>query len=201
MRRIRLNFSNHRILDITDCEWKDLCILLLGSHERVTVPPSGLTYGCVHISAGNEFDHRPGDALFDELCRKFDAVLEEAKSKHMEKPNIHKESFQQRLSQLLIDIAQLLDGWHQDGTAWSEWDESVRRRVMEMMIEIDSYDITEPKDELFRRFVNWLRGDDKEFSRWLVEFRDSRCRCTGEHGRTATNGICDACHRTAEWAQ
>jgi len=46
---MRLNFSNHRIVDITECEWKDLCILLLGSHERVTVPPTGLSYGCVHI--------------------------------------------------------------------------------------------------------------------------------------------------------
>jgi hypothetical protein len=30
---------------------------------------------------------------------------------------------------LMPDIAQLLDGWHQDGTDWSEWDESVRERL------------------------------------------------------------------------
>lgn len=33
------------------------------------------------------------------------------------------------LTQLLIDIAQIFDGWHADGTAWTEWDESVRRRI------------------------------------------------------------------------
>ncbi len=33
---------------------------------------------------------------------------------------------------LLCDVAQLLDGWHNDGTAWTEWDESVRRRVSDM---------------------------------------------------------------------
>lgn len=37
----------------------------------------------------------------------------------------HRES----LGDLLCDIAQILDGWHADGTAWSEWDESVRRRL------------------------------------------------------------------------
>jgi len=36
------------------------------------------------------------------------------------------------LRHLLCDVAQLLDGWHQDGTAWSEWDESVRKRVVEI---------------------------------------------------------------------
>lgn len=36
---------------------------------------------------------------------------------------------QMQLIQLLTDVAQLLDGWHNDGTAWSEWDESVRQRV------------------------------------------------------------------------
>jgi hypothetical protein len=30
---------------------------------------------------------------------------------------------------VLCDVAQLLEGWHADGTAWSEWDESVRQRV------------------------------------------------------------------------
>jgi hypothetical protein len=30
---------------------------------------------------------------------------------------------------LLTDVAQLLDGWHNDGTAWSEWDEHVRQQV------------------------------------------------------------------------
>lgn len=28
--------------------------------------------------------------------------------------------------------SQLLDGWHQDGTAWSEWDESVRKELSEL---------------------------------------------------------------------
>lgn len=32
---------------------------------------------------------------------------------------------------LTPDIAQLMDGWHQDGTAWTEWDESVRSRLSE----------------------------------------------------------------------
>lgn len=36
-----------------------------------------------------------------------------------------------QLSDLLVDIAQVFDGWHQDGTAWTEHDESVRQRVSE----------------------------------------------------------------------
>jgi len=33
----------------------------------------------------------------------------------------------------LIDCCQLLDGWHQDGTAWSAWDESVRQRIGKLL--------------------------------------------------------------------
>jgi hypothetical protein len=36
------------------------------------------------------------------------------------------------LRDLLCEVAQLLDGWHNDGTAWSAWDESVRKRVSAM---------------------------------------------------------------------
>lgn len=41
----------------------------------------------------------------------------------------HEEDCPGRLQDLLVDVAQILDGWHQDGTAWSEWDESVRKRI------------------------------------------------------------------------
>jgi len=33
----------------------------------------------------------------------------------------------------LIDCCQLLDGWHQDGTAWSAWDESMRQRIGKLL--------------------------------------------------------------------
>jgi phage-related baseplate assembly protein len=33
------------------------------------------------------------------------------------------------IQRLLVDVAQIFDGWHADGTAWTEWDESVRKRV------------------------------------------------------------------------
>lgn len=33
------------------------------------------------------------------------------------------------LEHLLGHVSQLLDGWHNDGTAWSKWDEQVRIRV------------------------------------------------------------------------
>lgn len=34
------------------------------------------------------------------------------------------------LDQLLFEITQIFDGWHSDGTAWSEYDESVRQRII-----------------------------------------------------------------------
>lgn len=43
----------------------------------------------------------------------------------------------ERLRRLLCDVGQLLDGWHNDGTAWSEWDESVRKRVADEMRLVD----------------------------------------------------------------
>jgi hypothetical protein len=37
----------------------------------------------------------------------------------------------------LCNITQLLDGWHADGTAWSTWDESVRKEAVELQVEIE----------------------------------------------------------------
>ncbi len=39
---------------------------------------------------------------------------------------------------LAPDLAQLLDGWHNDGTAWSSWDESVRKRLSEVQTALES---------------------------------------------------------------
>lgn len=39
----------------------------------------------------------------------------------------------QALPGVLCDVCQLLDGWHNDGTAWTVWDEGVRRRASELM--------------------------------------------------------------------
>ena len=38
---------------------------------------------------------------------------------------------------MLPRVAQLLDGWHADGTAWSEYDESVRREVSALMVAVE----------------------------------------------------------------
>lgn len=40
--------------------------------------------------------------------------------------------FVMRFCDFYPDCAQLLDGWHQDGTAWSEWDESVRQHLTQL---------------------------------------------------------------------
>ncbi len=37
---------------------------------------------------------------------------------------------------VLTNVAQLFDGWHNDGTTWSEWDESVRKDVSRVQTEI-----------------------------------------------------------------
>jgi hypothetical protein len=39
----------------------------------------------------------------------------------------------QELKVLLVDIAQIFDGWHADGTHWSDWDKSVRKRIAEAL--------------------------------------------------------------------
>jgi hypothetical protein len=33
------------------------------------------------------------------------------------------------IDSLLCDVAQLIDGWKADGTAWTQWDQSIRDRV------------------------------------------------------------------------
>lgn len=41
------------------------------------------------------------------------------------------------ICELLTQVAMLLDGWHQDGTAWTVWDEEVRQAVSAMLIRAD----------------------------------------------------------------
>lgn len=38
------------------------------------------------------------------------------------------------LDDLLFHVETIFDGWHSDGTAWSEWDESVRQRLLDFRI-------------------------------------------------------------------
>jgi len=45
--------------------------------------------------------------------------------------------FQETVS-VLCDVAQILDGWHNDGTTWSEHDESVRKRVSALQIQLEN---------------------------------------------------------------
>jgi len=44
-------------------------------------------------------------------------------------------------------VTQVLDGWHQDGTVWTEWDESVRISLGALMSRVDAYLAAQPKDE------------------------------------------------------
>jgi len=34
---------------------------------------------------------------------------------------------------ILMNACQVFDGWHADGTAWSEWDESVRKDLGKLL--------------------------------------------------------------------
>lgn len=38
------------------------------------------------------------------------------------------------LDTLLCEVEGIFDGWHSDGTAWTEYDESVRKRLMEFRL-------------------------------------------------------------------
>ncbi len=53
--------------------------------------------------------------------------------------------FIETLKNLLTDVAQLMDGWHTD-SAWSEWDEQVRKRVSESLKQ--AYEISQTSNDL-----------------------------------------------------
>jgi regulator of replication initiation timing len=65
------------------------------------------------------------------------------------------------LDELLFHISQVFDGWHADGTAWSEWDESVRKRVTEYRIKLESVAPQEPKQEHANRVHDLIRNYEK----------------------------------------
>jgi hypothetical protein len=57
------------------------------------------------------------------------------RAKLLEKAGRERELAQAKCAEwadLVPEICQLLDGWHADGTAWSEWDESVRKRIAKL---------------------------------------------------------------------
>lgn len=50
--------------------------------------------------------------------------------------NHEKEELSAKLEEwkkVAVDVLQILDGWHSDGTCWSQWDESVRIRIIEAL--------------------------------------------------------------------
>ena len=50
------------------------------------------------------------------------------------------------LEPVLINVAQLLDGWHAD-VAWTEWDEDVRHQVSVLLAKLN--DVPPPPREAF----------------------------------------------------
>lgn len=42
------------------------------------------------------------------------------------------------MRQWLCNVSSIFDGWHSDGTAWSEWDETVRAQIASMHVSIQS---------------------------------------------------------------
>lgn len=42
----------------------------------------------------------------------------------------------QELKQTLHEVQQVLTGWHQDGTAWSDYDEQVRKKVLSIQMRL-----------------------------------------------------------------
>ena len=61
-------------------------------------------------------------ALSDEEMRKQIIAEQEARIATLQ-------AFVDEFNNFYPDCAQLLDGWHADGTAWSAWDESVRQHL------------------------------------------------------------------------
>lgn len=47
--------------------------------------------------------------------------------------------------------AQLLDGWHADGTTWSEWDESVRKELSDIQRDAEAFTAGSPRAESAER--------------------------------------------------
>ena len=44
----------------------------------------------------------------------------------------------EELLDVLVDVSQLFDGWHGDGTAWTTWDEDVRKRLAALNLRLDA---------------------------------------------------------------
>lgn len=61
---------------------------------------------------------------------------------------------------VLCDVAQVFDGWHADGTAWTEWDESVRRRVSSLLDILTQGAQPSPREQVLEEALKKLRDCD-----------------------------------------
>lgn len=101
--------------DMTDTA-RALCQHMIGQHVL-----GGVT--------GHEHVHPSGPQVCLLCNRTLDELLSAAREAGRQEAE---DALADDASDLLTDIAQLLDGWHCD-QSWTEWDESVRRRVSELL--------------------------------------------------------------------
>src|SRR6476660_4905613 len=71
---------------------------------------------------------------YEELA--YDRIMKDAENKiyGIPTPPALEPSLRSELEDLLYDVENIFDGWHSDGTAWTEWDESVRKRLLDFRV-------------------------------------------------------------------
>jgi hypothetical protein len=75
---------------------------------------------------------------------------------------------------LLTDVAQVFDGWHSDGTAWTEWDESVRKSVSAVQRKL--YTALGDRDEILESLnkkSKALESGIRDVIEWMDEQRNA----------------------------
>lgn len=77
-------------------------------------------------------DPQDCDWPFCDCDPKAEKVIEAIEESGFAVVNVHE------WQEVLCCVAQVFDGWHNDGTAWSEWDESVRKRVGELQQKLEN---------------------------------------------------------------
>ena len=81
------------------------------------------------------------EAIEEAESRKLDALLRQQRINTINTLKSQNERLVRIVEEapnILCNVAQLLDGWHNDGTVWSEWDESVRKEVSRLQTLVEA---------------------------------------------------------------
>jgi len=108
--------------------------ILLNNKNKIQGNLSAIYWDETIIAAMEEYKSQADMIFINYYEEKLSLLTKLLNEKELELIDAEFGNTPESLNMLLCDVHQLLSGWSQDGTSWSEHDESVIKRVEQMQL-------------------------------------------------------------------